>query len=71
MERELKYCRDSKGNYGKIALSDLSSVSLSINTASFPPAFEIVGFNVTVIIVECLVAVCSRCSNQFLFVPKP
>ena len=71
METELKYCRHSKGNYGKIGLSDLSSVSLSIITASFTPAFEIVGFNVTVIIVEHLVAVCSRCSNQFLFVHKP
>ena len=68
METELKYCRDSKGNYGKIGSNDLSSVSLSIITAPFTPAFEIVGFNVTVIIVERLVAVCYRCSNQFLFV---
>ena len=71
METELKYCRDSKENDGKIGLSDLSSVLLSVITASFTPAFEIVGFNVTVIIVERLVAVSARCSNQFLFVLQP
>ena len=32
METELKYYRDSKGNYGEIGLSDLSSVSHSIIT---------------------------------------